>query len=79
MSPVLESSGLMKKRTCSNLQCSALCSQEPDACLLMGDSYVCCMSLTGVAELLCLQSNHLQWFSLPVVAGFGPCILSEVL
>lgn len=71
MSPTLESSNCMKKRSCSALQCHVTCLPE------LGASG---MTRMGAASALLLWLGHfpfscLQWLSLPLWAGFGPCIV----
>ena len=68
--PVLESSGHMKKRFCSAMQCNVPCSPEP------GVSPICCVCPAIVAELLLplVQSSAMALFTY-CGQGFFPVLL----
>ena len=61
MSPAFKSSGLMKKRSWSTLQCNVPCSSEPDA---PGVFPICVVSPTYCDCIVFpSQYSHLQWLS----------------
>ena len=66
MSPSLESTGLMKKTSCSALHCSV--------------PFIRTWHFTDVSYVYCMHPHlplvYLQWFSLPSWAGFSPCGVS---
>ena len=64
-SHAFESSGLMKKRSCGALHCSVPHSLERGASGVSLMSVICTLLLW--LSSICLQSNCLQWPSLPVV------------
>lgn len=73
----LESNALKYKRSCNALQCNVSCSPEPGS---SGVSVMCVVSaLLLWLRHVFLHSSRLQWLSLPVWAGFGPCVVSGLV